>query len=428
MYCGSCARDNALARRLLDSGHDVTLIPVYTPTRTDEPNVSRPQVLFGGISVYLQQYLGLFRIAPRFLDRLWDAPSVIGAFAGRMVSNDPRMLGQLTLSMLDGESGVLRKEFVKLADWIRSEPLPDIINLPNSLLIALAEPLRREVRRPVVCTLQGEELFIQGLVEPYRSKALELIRRKIATVDHFIAVSEYCSRYMMEYLRIPASKMSIVPLGINVQGYERRDRSATRGEPYRIGYFARIAPEKGLHVLAEAYVRFRRGGGSESRLEAAGYASPVHASYLSSVREILKREGLESEFTYHGVVDRDGKLAFLKSLDVLSVPATYDEPKGMFLLEAMACGVPVVQPRRGAFIEIVERTGGGRLVEPDNPGALAEAFHSLRESPESAIALGNNGFKNVRVHYSIDVAAARLLEVYEAIASPAFSETQNSAN
>ena len=428
MYCGSCARDNALARRLLDLGHDVTLIPVYTPTRTDEPNVSRPQVLFGGISVYLQQYLGLFRIAPRFLDRLWDAPSVIGAFAGRMVSNDPRMLGQLTLSMLDGESGVLRKEFVKLADWIRSEPLPDIINLPNSLLIALAQPLRREVQRPVVCTLQGEELFIQGLVEPYRSKALALIRRQIATVDHFIAVSEYCSRYMMEYLRIPASKMSIVPLGINMQGYERRDTSPTRGKPYRIGYFARIAPEKGLHVLAEAYVRFRRTGGSEARLEAAGYASPAHASYLSSVREILRRAGLESEFTYHGVVDRDGKLAFLKSLDVLSVPATYDEPKGMFLLEAMACGVPVVQPRRGAFIEIVERTGGGRLVEPDNPEALTEAFHSLRESPETAIALGNNGFKNVRVHYSIDVAAAHLLDVYEAIANPAFSETQNSAN
>ena len=113
MYCGSCARDNALARQLLDLGHDVTLIPVYTPTRTDEPNVSRPHVLFGGISVYLQQYLRVFRSAPRFLDRLWDAPSVIGAFAGRMVSNDPKLLGEMTLSMLQGEEGVLRREFQK---------------------------------------------------------------------------------------------------------------------------------------------------------------------------------------------------------------------------------------------------------------------------------------------------------------------------
>ena len=156
MYCGSCTRDNALARELLARGHEVTLIPVYTPTRTDEPNVSRPQVLFGGISVYLQQYVSPFRWAPRFLDRMWDAPAVIGAFAGRMVSNDPKLLGELTLSMLQGETGILRREFEKLLDWIRAEPAPDVINLPNSLLIALAEPLRREVKRPVVCTLQGE--------------------------------------------------------------------------------------------------------------------------------------------------------------------------------------------------------------------------------------------------------------------------------
>src|SRR5262245_34239392 len=306
MYCGSCARDNALARLLLDLGHDVTLIPVYTPTRTDEPNVSRPQVLFGGISVYLQQYLRPFRSAPRFLDKFWDSPSVIGAFAGRMVSNDPKLLGELTLSMLKGESGVLRREFEKLLDWIRAEPLPDVINLPNSMLLALAQPLRREVKRPVVCTLQGEELFIGGLIEPYRTKTLDLIRGKVAAADHFIAVSDYCLRFMTDYLRIPKGRISVVPLGINMQGYERHEPSP-RGAPFRIGYFARIAPEKGLHLLAEAYVRFRRHGGA-ARLDAAGYASPAHASYLDGVREILKRAGLESEFTYHGVVDRNGKL------------------------------------------------------------------------------------------------------------------------
>jgi len=414
MYCGSCARDNALARQLLDLGHDVTLIPVYTPTRTDEPNVSRPQVLFGGISVYLQQYLRPFRSAPRFLDKFWDSPSVIGVFAGRMVSNDPKLLGELTLSMLQGESGVLRREFEKLLDWIRAEPLPDVINLPNSMLLALAQPLRREVQRPVFCTLQGEELFIDGLIEAYRSKALELIRGKVSDVDHFIAVSDYCSRFMSDYLRIPDGRMSVVPLGINMQGYERHQTSSSDA-PFRIGYFARVAPEKGLHVLAEAYVRFRRKGGKPAKLEAAGYASPAHAAYLDGVQQVLQRAGLKEEFTYHGVVDRNGKLAFLKSLDVLSVPATYDEPKGMFLLEAMACGVPVIQPRRGAFVEIVERTGGGLLVRPDDPEALADAFHRVSQTPELAATLSENGFRNVRKHYSIQAAADRLLKVYETV-------------
>ena len=416
MYCGSCSRDNALARELLERGHDVTLIPVYTPTRTDEPNVSQQRVLFGGISVYLQHYVTLFRRIPRFLDRFWDAPKVIGAFAGRMVSNDPKMLGELTLSMLEGESGVLRREFEKLLEWIRAEPLPDIINLPNSLLICLARPLRRELKRPVVCTLQGEELFIEGLVEPYRTEALERIRSQVTHVDHFIPVSQYCSDFMTRYLRLPKDKASVVPLGINMQGYDRRPPAPER--EFHIGYFARIAPEKGLHVLADAYARFRRRiPDSRARLEAAGYASPAHLPYLDQVKQILKHEDLEKEFTYHGVVDREGKLGFLRNLDLLSVPATYDEPKGMFLLEAMACGVPVVQPRRGAFVEIVEKTGGGLLVAPDDPDALANAFVDLYKDRSATEALGNKGFQNVRTHYSVELSAERLLQVYESVLS-----------
>jgi len=415
MYCGSCARDNALARELLARGHDVTLIPVYTPTRTDEPNVSQSRVLFGGISVYLQQYARLFRGLPRFMDRFWDSPGVIGAFAGRMVSNDPKMLGELTISMLDGESGVLRREFQKLLDWVRSEPLPDVINLPNSLLISLAKVLRREFNRPVVCTLQGEELFIEGLVEPYHKQALERIRSQIDHVDHFIAVSEYCAKFMSEYLRIPKSKISVVPLGISIEGYEQKP-SRPGNREFRVGYFARIAPEKGLHVLAEAYVRFRRRSDvSNAKLDAAGYVSPAHVRYLDGVKRLLGRAGLEQEFTYHGVVDREGKLAFLKSLDVLSVPATYDEPKGMFLLEAMAAGVPLVQPRRGAFVEILEKTGSGLLVTPDDPEALADAFHHLYKNPVAARTFGNNGFENVPIHYGIQGSAKRLLEVYESV-------------
>jgi glycosyltransferase involved in cell wall biosynthesis len=413
MYCGSCARDNALAAELLKRGHDLTLVPVYTPTRTDEPNVSRSHVLFGGISVYLQQYASVFRKTPRILDRLWDAPGVIAAFAGRMVSNDPRMLGDLTLSMLQGDRSVLRKEFDKLLDWIHREPLPDIINLPNSLLIALAEPLKKALNRPVCCTLQGEELFIEGLAPAYREKTLELIRNQVQHVDRFLAVSRYCSTFMTRYLQIPAAKVAVVPLGINVSGYERRSPRAGSDEPFTIGYFARVAPEKGLHVLADAYLRFRRRTApTKARLEAAGYASPVHAGYLQGVVRKLEAEGFGDEFVYRGVVDRAGKLKFLGGLDLLSVPATYDEPKGMFLLEAMARGVPVVQPQRGAFTEVVEATKGGILVKPDDPEALSNTFHDLWNDRLRIDQLGGMAFNNVRQHYTVERSADQLLEVY----------------
>ncbi len=247
MYCGSCSRDNALAVELLARGHDVTLLPLYTPTTTDETNVSRDRVLFGGISVYLQQYLALFRKTPRFLDRLWDSPRVIGAFASRSISTDPKLLGDMTISMLEGDRGLLRKEFAKLLEWLAHEPVPDVINLPNSLLIGLARPLREALKRPVCCTLQGEDLFLDGLIEPYRSRALDLIRRQVAGVDAFIAVSHFYVPVMAQLLGIPANRIAVAPLGINMTGYERGRRG--HDNLYRVGYFARIAPEKGLHVL-----------------------------------------------------------------------------------------------------------------------------------------------------------------------------------
>ena len=417
MYCGSCARDNALAAELIRQSHDVTLVPVYTPTRTDEPNMSRPRVLFGGISVYLQQHSALFRKTPRFLDRLWDSPRVIDAFAGRAVSNDPQLLGDLTLSMLRGERGALHKEFHKMLDWLRREQRPDVVNIPNSLLIALAEPLRRAFGKPVCCTLQGEELFINGLTDSYRHRAIEMIRRQVSQIDRFIAVSDYCARFMSDFLAIPKDKISVVPLGINMAGCERRSR--TPEADFRIGYFARIGPEKGLRILSEAYVRFRRKTGkARARLEAAGYLAPPYKAYLQDVRRILDRAGLAGEFTYHGVVDRTGKLEFLQSLDVLSVPATYNEPKGMFLLEAMANGVPVVQPRRGAFAEIVERTGGGLLVEPDDPDKLAEGLFRLWEDRRLADNLGEHAYDGVRAHYTVGHAVERLLGVYNDVLRP----------
>jgi glycosyltransferase involved in cell wall biosynthesis len=422
MYCGSCFRDNALAAELIARGHDVTLLPVYTPTLVDEPNVSRPQVLFGGISIYLQQHAPLFRRTPRFLDRLWDSPRVIKALsAGAAGSTDAKLLGDLTISMLEGTGGVLRKEFDKLVDWIRAEPLPDVVNLPNSLLIAMAAPLREAVQRPVFCTLQGEELFLNGLPGRYRDRAIALIREHVPSVDRFIAVSDYCATFMSELLAIPPDRIDVVPLGISMDGYEPHQQ---RTDEFTVGYFARVAPEKGLHVLADAYVGFRRRlGRARVRLEAAGYMASAQASYLEDVRKKLDAAGMAAEFTYRGAVDRAGKLAFLRGLDVLSVPATYDEPKGMFLLEAMASGVPVVQPRRGAFTEVVQKTGGGLLVEPDDAERLADGLYAIWSDREQARVLGQRAFDGVRAHYTVAQSASRLVDVYTAALGSASRRT-----
>jgi glycosyltransferase involved in cell wall biosynthesis len=412
MFCGSCLRDNALAAELIRRGDDVTLLPVYTPTLTDEPNVSTGNpVFFGGISVYLQQHLAIFRHTPWLLDRLWDAPAVITRFASGSIQVDPRMLGALTVSTLRGESGYQKKEVDKLVHWLSGEPRPDIVNLPNSMLIALAAPIRRVLQRPIVVTVQGDDLFLDGLVEPYKSQAIELIRQQVRDVDLFVSISEYYTRYMSDYLQIPLDKIRTVPLGINTADFDQRAPLAR--EPFTIGYFARIAPEKGLHNLVEAYRILRQERGlPPSRLLAAGYMSGDQQAYYERIERNLRSWGLRDEFHYAGAVDRESKSRFLRSLDVLSVPSGYHEPKGLYLLEAMATGVPVVQPDHGAFPEILRATGGGILSASEQPADVADALMELWRDPPRAAALGQSGAEGVRRHYTMARMADAMQKVY----------------
>lgn len=423
MYCGSCLRDNALATELIRAGHDVMLLPVYTPTLTDERNVSRSdKVLFGGISVYLQQHASIFRHTPWLIDKLWDSTAALKLAARRSIPVNPKLLGELTVSMLRGEDGLQRKEFDKMAHWLREQEKPDLVTLPNSLLLGLARVIKQSLDCPVVCTLQGEDLFLDGLDENYRRESLELIRQSVAHVDAFVAVSESYAEFMSEHLQIPAKKMRVVPLGINLEDYEapagRAEARAAGAHTFTVGYFARVAPEKGLHVLCEAYQRLRLRedvAQQKMRLEVAGYLAPEHENYLHGIERQMNEWGLAAEFHYRGALGREEKLAFLQTLDVLSVPATYDEPKGISLLEAMACGVPVVQPRRGGFTEIVERTGGGLLVAPEDAAALAAGFYELWKTPARAVELGQRGARGVREHYSVALMAERALEVYQEV-------------
>jgi glycosyltransferase involved in cell wall biosynthesis len=403
MYCGTCMRDNSLARELIRQGHDVLLVPIYTPTLTDDANVSyQDRVFFGGISVYLQQHSAIFRKLPAWIDKLWDSKWALRKAASGSIPVNPRLLGELTVSTLKGEKGFQRKEVRKLTEWLRTQPSFDVIDLPYSLLIGLAEPLKRELNAPVCCTLQGEDLFLEGLQEPWRSQCLELIRSQIRHVDRFIAVSVYYAGFMMDYLAIPREKIEVVPLGIEMSGHEPVEKS--RAGKLRIGYFARIAPEKGLHVFCEAVSLMKE----PAEMRAAGYLPAEHKDYLKNLQQ---RYGLH----YEGSPDRAGKIRFLQWADVLSVPSTYDEPKGIFLFEAMANGTPVVQPRKGAYIEIIDKTKGGVLVDPDDPKDLALALDDLARDRSRLAELSRRAVEGVARNYTIQRMAGETVEVYRSM-------------
>lgn len=413
MYCGTCIHDNTLAAALQRKGHDVALIPTYTPIRTDEADVSIDRVFYGGINVYLQQKSGLFRHTPWMLDRLFDSPSLLNGLSRFSASTSAKDLGSLTVSVLQGEEGQQKKELAKLVKWLKESYQPDLVQLTNSMFVGFAREMKRALDVPILCALQGEDIFLEDLIEPYKSQALKLLQAQAAEVDGYIAPCQYYADFMADYLDIPANKIDIVHLGLNLSehGITQKEFAET---PFVIGYLARICPEKGLHLLVDAFYRLTNRVGSDNvQLKVAGYLGKRDEPYLEQLLKQIEAWGLSDAFAYLGEVDRRQKIDFLNGLHVLSVPTTYKESKGLFILEALANGVPVVQPRHGAFPELIAATGGGILVDAESPNAIAEGISQLMNDQGNREQLGQQGKEVVHREFSDDVMAEATLAVYQ---------------
>jgi glycosyltransferase involved in cell wall biosynthesis len=412
MYCGTCISDNMLAAEMQRRNVDFILIPTYTPIRTDESDVSLSRVFYGGINVYLRQKLALFKHLPRVFSRLLDSRGLLnglGRFSGSTSAED---LGGLTVSVLQGEMGPHKKELDRLVKWLRDDFRPDLVHLTNSMFLGLAGELKRELQVPVICALQGEDIFLEGLIEPYKAEAISLLRDRAAGVDGFTAPCEFYADFMSEYLSISRDRIRVVRLGLSLDGYGDVS-SDGHDEIFTIGYLARICPEKGLHLLAQAFRELTEAVGKEKvRLRIAGYLGKRDEEYFEEIRSRIDSWGLSSSVEFLGEVDREQKLAFLGGLDVLSVPTPYREPKGRFVLEALAAGVPVVQPRHGIFPELIQDTGGGILVEPGNTFALANSLEELMKNPECRRELGRKGRERIHDAYSDQAMAEEMLKVY----------------
>jgi glycosyltransferase involved in cell wall biosynthesis len=411
MYCGSCMRDNTLVAALCARGHDAVLVPIYTPIRTDEDDVSVDRVFFGGINVYLQQKYSFFRHTPWFLDRLLDAPGLLRWVSRFAVKTQAERLGDLTLSMLRGQSGHQRKEVEKLIRWLGEHP-PEVINFTNILLSGIAPELRRRMKTPLLCSLQGDDIYLDYLPEPHRGTAMDLIRKNSPSFDGYITTSAYYADFMTEYLAIPRERIHVVLPGLNLKGHGA-PRPARDGRPFTIGYFARICPEKGFHVLAEAFHHLRQMPGIlPLRLRVSGYLGANNQEWFNGLWKQLHERGHGDSVEHVESPDHASKVRFLQSIDVLSVPTTYREPKGLYVLEALANGVPVVQPRHGSFPELLESTGGGVLVNPDDPVDLAAALHRLAADPAIADELGRKGREVVHSRFTADRMAEETAAIY----------------
>jgi len=410
MYCGSCLRDSTLATALQRLGHEAVLIPLYTPLRTDQPNASVGKVFYGGINVYLQYAFGLFRRTPRFLDWLLDRPWLLKWAGQRGAQTSPASLGPFVLSILAGDHGPQIKELRRLIEFLREHGRPDVVSLPSALFIGMARLIGAELSAPVVCELTGEDIFLDAMNEPYRTRARELICQQTRYVSRFVATSEYYAQRMARYLRVPPQSIDVAHPGVGADVLAAAPGHGVCQRP-TVAYLARLCPEKGLDRLIEAALLLRQKEGMEKlHVRAAGYLPPGQRDWLDELHRRAAQAGLD--FACAGEVDFAGKLRHLDECDVVCVPAAYAESKGIYVLEALARGRPVVLPDHGAFTELVGRTGGGVLCRPGDPQDLAAALHGLLRDPARRRELGAAGHAAVRGGFTDHHMAQRMLEVY----------------
>lgn len=407
-YCENCMRDEDLVRAVRAAGHDALMVPLYLPPlgrRPDSAGVA--PIFYGGINVYLQQKLRLFRRTPRWVDRLFDATGLL-TLAGRLAGfTRAEELGETTISMLRGEDGRQKKELDRLVAWLVENHKPDVVVLSNVLLVGLARRVREALGCAVVCLLQDEDEFLDDLPEAQRRRAWEIIAARAGGVDRFIAVSEYYKGVMAERLGVAADRIDVVTVGVNPDDYAVAD---TPPDAPTIGFLSRTCRPKGLDLLVEALAKLKADERLRScRLRVAGGSTGADGDYLRRVRRRAARLGVDADVEFLANVDRGPRREFLRSLTVLSVPARRGEASGRYVLDALAAGVPVVEPSVGALPELLEATGGGLLCEPDDATSLAEKLSEILLDPVRARQLGDAGRRKVLERFTVERMASGFL-------------------
>ncbi len=411
-YCGNCLRDSKYVMALRKSDHTVVKIPMYLPLFADEHDLSREiPVFYGAISIYLKQIFPIFRRAPKWVDRLLNAKPMLklaSKFAG---STRASGLEEMTVNMLLGEEGQQKEELEKMVDWIVENCNPDVIHLSNALLLGLAHRLAERTNVPVICSLQDEDVWVDVMKPSARESVWRLMSRKSEHVTSFIAVSEYYAGVMKKNMEIPEEKLTSVHIGVDPEDYHYNPVS---GKQRKIGFISRMCHENGTDILVDAFILLKQKAGFEDvELVLTGGSTGDDRRHLAEIRKKLKDHHLTGQVEFHEEFEEKGLREFLDKVSVVSVPVRNGEAFGIYLLECMVSGVPVVQPALGAFPEIVNLTGGGIIYDKNTPESLSQSLERILSDPDEMDRLSKKGREGVLQHFHIDVQAERMVAVYE---------------
>ncbi len=408
-YCGNCLRDSGYFQGLKRAGLEVIKVPMYLPIFADEHDIEEVPVFYGAISLYLKHILPALRKAPGWIDKILNSGPAL-KFAAKMAgSTNPKGLESMTISMLLGETGEQKKELDHMVDWLEEHCNADVVHLSNALLIGLARRIKERLDVKVVCTLQDEDVWVNAMEEHFKIQTWDLMRERSRDIDAFFAVSSFYAREMKPILDIPDEKLFIHHISIDPEDYTYQNTSE---KPLNIGYISRMCEENGLEVLVDAFILLKKNPKwKEVKLLITGGSTGENDKFVKSIRKKISLSGLNNDVEFHEDFE-EGRHEFFRKVSMISVPVLKGEAFGLYLIESMASGVPVVQPELGAFPEIVEKTRGGIVYTPNTAEQLAKAISGLLDDEKRLHELSEQGRQGVEKNFNIHQQANTIVDFY----------------
>ena len=413
-YCGNCLRDSGFTQALKDAGHEAHTLPIYLPLFTGQmQNENDTPVFYGAVNIYLKQNYRIFRHMPEWLYRFFNSPPILRLAASKAGSTRAHGLEEMTLSMLQGHEGYQQEELQMLIDYLRDHEKPDVVHLSNALLLGLAYKIKNELGKPVVCSLQDEDVWVDAMYPQYRQKVWDMMAEKGKDVDAFISVSDFFSDVMRDKMRIPDSKLHTIHVGIDPENYTYHEPEI---ENPIIGYLSRMNEENGFTVFIDAFIQLRKNPKfSNVKLRVSGGSTGDDKRFIKKQIKKLKKNNLEHNIEFVEDYSKAALDSFFSGLTLMSVPVLKGEAFGLYQLESLASGIPLVQPALGAFPEIITTTGGGVVYEPNNPEALAAKWREVLLQPEKIKDMGRSGHTAIAEKFNLAKLTQKVIDVYSAI-------------
>jgi len=411
-YCGNCYRDMIYLRAIRNvPGIDASAIPLYLPPDdTNEESGFDRNVFFGAISMYLREKASFLRNMPAFLDKFLDSAPMLKIAARSSGTTSTKGLEDMTLSMIKGEKAFPEKELKRLVKYLTKNGKPDVIHLSNALIIGLARQLKRHMDVKIVCSLLNEDDWIDEMIEPYRSDAWRLISEEAANVDTFITPSNYYKELFISKTGFLGKNVYIVPLALDTRNLNIPPK---KNNYPAVGYFSRINWQNGFDKLVDAFIDLKTDDKLPGlTLHVSGGFTGSDKVFISEQIRKIKYHGLKSFIRIYPEFHGNSKEEFFSNIDIMCVPVRKHDGFGLYILEANAAGVPVVQPDTGAFPEIIEKTKGGITYTPDTVKELSASLTRLFENHSLRASLGEKGRENVLKELSLSGMSDRLSIVY----------------